>query len=342
MTEVFFPLLGPVLVVLVVLPACALLAKVALVVVGRLARNDALHTYQSLRYAILLSSSGVPLFWFISAGMHQAETGRGGVCAADHGPEALCLDVAYFAAALALAAVATALPRMLREALLAPSASSAAEGSARARVEALIESRPALGQLRGRVDVRDRVAEPIATFGVLAPRVLLRSSFALALDDDALAAALLHELAHARERDPLRYFLASWALSVNPIGRKLLDADLARWVTAREAHCDREAVLAGASAPALALALVTAARPGATAPFAALAPSGAASLKLRVDLLLAYAERAPRRCCRERSVRLSLVPLLAALVVAHEGSTAVLDAVHIASEAAALLVLDAR
>lgn len=342
MTEVFFPLLGPLLVVAAVLPACALVAKAALVAIGRLARGDALHTYQALRHAIVVSSSGVPLLWFISAGIHQAETGRAGVCAGDHGPESLCMDAAYFAAALSVVAAVAALPRLLREGLAARTGASAAANGVQVRVDALIERQPGLAALRGRAHVRDRAPAPMATVGIVAPRVVIRTSFAAALDDDTLAAALVHELSHARGRDPLRYFLASWALSVNPLGRRLLEAELARWVLAREAHCDREAVLAGASAPALAQALVRAARPAGRTPGPALGPANADAVKLRVGLLLAYTERTPGRCCPEPSLRLSLVPLLAALAVAHGGSTAALDAVHVASEAAVSFVLEPR
>ncbi len=71
-------------------------------------------------------------------------------------------------------------------------------------------------------------------------------------------------------------------------------------------------------------------------------PPDGATLELRVGLLLAYAERAPRQCCREPSLRLSLLPLVAAFVLAHAGSTAALDAVHVASEAAVLFALDPR
>ena len=138
-----------------------------------------------------------------------------------------------------------------------------------------------------------------------------------------------------RDRDPLRYFIAWLALAVNPLGRWLLGPELTRWIVAREAHCDREAVLAGASAPALAQALVAAARfssvgPAPAAP--ALRSPCANVLRLRVDLLLAYAERTPDRCCRAPSLRLAVCGFVLALALAHPYGEKPLNTLHRTTE----------
>lgn len=333
MKEGVFPLVGPLFVFAVVLPLAALVARVLLEAFERFGRAGGLHANQGLRYVLLVASSGAPLLWFVSASLHQAETGLSApVCIATHAHEALCPEAALFALALVVCAALFAAPRLLREQLAATTATSSSARRTQSRLEALVLARPALALLRDRIAVRDDVAVPIATVGIVSPRVLVATSFAEALDDDALAGALHHELEHVGGRDPLRYFVAWWALAVNPFGRFLLDRELSRWLLAREVHCDREAVIDGAGAPALAHALVTAARPSVAALLPELGSADGAALKLRVGLLLAYAEHAPHRCCRQPALRFALLALLFSLMLPHASGTHALDAVHIASE----------
>jgi beta-lactamase regulating signal transducer with metallopeptidase domain len=230
----------------------------------------------------------------------------------------------------------------LREQLVNRASTSPAARRTAARLAALVVGREALAPLRDRVYVRDDASAPIATVGIVAPRVVVRRSFADALDDDALAGALHHELEHVRDRDPFRYFVVWWALALNPLGRRWLDKELSAWLLAREAHCDREAVLGGAAASALAQALVTAARPQPVAALArvqpALGATDASSLRLRVELLLAYADRAPHRCCRQPVLRFALATLLLAVLLPHSVGTQALDVLHIASEQAVSLI----
>jgi beta-lactamase regulating signal transducer with metallopeptidase domain len=331
--EAVFPLVGPLFVFAIALPVAAAIVRLVLEAIERLGRTRGLHAHQGLRYVLLVASSGVPLVWFISASLHQAETGESApVCIATHAHEALCPEAALFALALVAIAALFAAPRLLREQLASAASTSPAARRAAVRIAAVIATRPALRDLRRRVSVNDEAAVPIATVGILSPRVVVRVAFASALDDDALAGALHHELEHVRGRDPLRYFIAWWALAVNPFGRWLLERELSRWLLAREVHCDREAVLDGAGAPALAHALVTAARPFGAHTRAALGAADPATLKLRVELLLAYADRAPHRCCRQPALRFALAALLFAVVLPHGGGTHALDAVHVASE----------
>ena len=333
MTEAVFPLLGPLLVFGLALPCVALLMKLLLLVARR---REGLHLRLRLRYVLIVASSGVPLVWLISAGLHQAESGRiVEVCVAPHGPGALCLEAIYFAFALVVLAALFALPRLVWEQVLLRGSASEAAARASERVARLIRSRAQLRALEERCVVRDKLRHTIVTVGVVSPRLVIRTSFAEELDDESLVAVLHHELEHVIGRDPLRYFVAWWALAINPVGRWILNGELARWVLAREIHCDREAVLAGASAPALAHSLVRGSRSTTThGPVPALGAGNLAALRLRVGLLLAYSEQPPVRCCRGPTLRVALGLLVLAFALPHSVGSGLLDLLHMASERA--------
>lgn len=121
--------------------------------------------------------------------------------------------------------------------------------------------------------------------GFWRPRVVVPLDFLDGLSDAAARAALLHELAHARRRDPLRRLLARLLADVlwlNPLFACLLR----RLEAGFEVAADRVALRQGASPRDLAVALVHActrwgtARPGALV--APLGGSGSASLHERV------------------------------------------------------------
>mgnify|MGYP000861631835 CR=1 FL=1 len=65
MIEATFPLLGTAFVVLIVLPAFALLAKAGLVMLERDEVGGPLHGL-NLRYVVLTASSALPLAWLLS------------------------------------------------------------------------------------------------------------------------------------------------------------------------------------------------------------------------------------------------------------------------------------
>ena len=71
MTEAFFPILGALLAFAVLLPGSALLAKASSLLLDRY-EDAGLHASGTLRYALLVGSSAVPLAWLVSAGLHQA------------------------------------------------------------------------------------------------------------------------------------------------------------------------------------------------------------------------------------------------------------------------------
>jgi Zn-dependent protease with chaperone function len=332
MSEIAFPLLGTAFVMLVVLPACALVAKAMLWMLESAEARGPLHGLR-LRYLVLTGSSLLPLAWLLSAALHQAETGRSVVtCLFDHEAAALCFEPGLFTAALT-ALVVWASIRELRHARGVPLASSAAAAELEQRVMRIVSTRRELEPLMKRVDVTDEPHHAIGVQGLLAPRVVLGLAYAQGASDDELAGALGHEAEHVRARDPLRYLVLSLALAVNPFGRHWLQPHATSWLAAREVHCDREAVIRGAGPLALAQALIRAARPGSW-PAAALGARSASLLKLRVEMLLAFEERAPTRCCHREPSSILIVAALfiAAATLPHHAGTAALDALHFGTE----------
>lgn len=334
MSEAVFPVLGAAVVLTIVLPSFALLARLGLWLFERDALGGPLHG-SNRRYVLLLGSSFLPLAWFISAGLHQAESGRSALsCLLDHDQAALCFEPAIFALLLGVGAAGGWLRTLRCSERFEPSTSAAAE-RALARIERLLTERVMLAGLRGRVAVTDRASFALGTSGFARPRVLIGIHFAAQLTDEMLVSALAHEQEHVRSLDPLRYLLLELSLVVNPFGAFLLAPHARRWKAAHEAHCDREAVLNGAAALPLADAIVRAARP-LPSTMAGLGAGDTALVRLRVDMLLAFAERAPVRCCSEHrpGMPVALALLLLALLLPHQTGTHALDALHTGTEQA--------
>jgi len=328
MNEAAFPVLGAAFVVLVLLPLSALLAKAGLVL---LELGGPLQSLAS-RYLLIAGSSLLPLAWLCSAGLHQLESGTSLACLLDHQGGASCFEPGYFALTLALVALATSLPAWLRPRALSPGACRA-HGALGLRIQALIATREALGPLCGRVLVTDEPGFAIGTQGLFKARVVIGTGFGGGLSDEMLAGALAHEAVHVASFDPLRYLALRLALAINPLGRFLLQPHALRWLFAREAACDREAVLRGAQPLALAEAIVRAARPGLSEAVPLGAPDTAV-LELRVGLLLSFAERAPTRGGRAEPSPLPVacLLLLVALLLPHQTGSEALDALHVGAE----------
>jgi hypothetical protein len=140
----------------------------------------------------------------------------------------------------------------------------------------------ALGALRP-----GRAVATVATAGLLRPRVLVSPTFAEVVDPAALAAALAHEAAHLRHRDPLRLWVARIVTDLQgglPGARTRLDA----WEHALEVARDEEARLGGVDGADLAAAILAAARLGdRPAPPAVGLVGPDDALRERVDRLLA-------------------------------------------------------
>ena len=176
----------------------------------------------------------------------------------------------------------------------------------------------------------------MCTRGLLRPRIEVSTKVLETLDDEALTSALLHEAAHARAVDPLRYFLAAVCLSLNPLAG-LLRTELSRWRFAREAACDEEAIHRGAPPLALARAIVTVARSGSArvpSGVAALAGGGTDALRIRVGLILEYAEGRPARRRWDAPFTVLAVALVAVALLPHTLGTAPLDRLHLGIELA--------
>lgn len=115
------------------------------------------------------------------------------------------------------------------------------------------------------------------TVGLLRPRVVIAPELRSVLDDAALHAALEHEHAHARHRDPLRLWLAQLATDLQWPARSA-QLRLSHWREVLELARDEEACACGAAGPDLAAAVVTAARlQRQERPLAAIANLGTAS-----------------------------------------------------------------
>ena len=99
---------------------------------------------------------------------------------------------------------------------------------------------------------------PIATVGLLRPRVVVSEEFRAAANPSVLSAALAHEEAHRRARDPLRIWGARFVTDLQwPLSGAR--ARLERWHLGLELRRDDEAIRAGASPTALAEGLLIAA-----------------------------------------------------------------------------------
>ena len=179
--------------------------------------------------------------------------------------------------------------------------------------------------------VVDRDGDQACTTGVIRPVIEVSCQLVDSLDDDALQGALLHEAEHVRGFDPLRYLMASVALSLNPTGWLLAD-ESRRWRLAREARCDRGAVSRGASPLSLAEALLVAVRAGSAASSGqpALAHSGEGFfLRIRIQLLLGYASTCVVVPSRVRPVLVSAIAIVLLTVwLPHAFSAWPLDGLH--------------
>ena len=156
----------------------------------------------------------------------------------------------------------------------------------------------------------------IATVGFFRPWIIVSPRFAEAIDKDALAAALEHESAHARHRDPLRLWLAQLATELLwPAPAATLR--LQSWKRALEIARDDEARSRGAAGPDLAAAILASLRSGQMiAQVAAATLTDETYIKERVTRLLQPfdPEAAPRRKLTPILLVLSLGIPLAILV----------------------------
>jgi hypothetical protein len=331
MSEIAFPLVGVALFVSLVLPACALLAKYTLVLLEHTSTAGPLGRLES-RYLVLVGSSALPYAWFFSACVHQVDSGRAALaCLFKHAEASFCLEPGFFVLILGVTAAALGAPAIKHCTRPRPDRSVAGR-ALEARVTDVIAHAPELRGLRGRVRAVAAPGLSVATYGLFRPAVYLEVGFASAIDDAMLRSALGHECEHVRERDPMRYLLMRLSLAINPFGRRLLEPHRARWLAAREANCDREAVVRGVAPLPLAAAIVRAAKP-ATREAVALGARELSVLEFRIAMLLAFTEDKP---CAHRE-RGAVFPIAAgllaiALLLPHQAGSGALDALHVSTE----------
>ena len=160
--------------------------------------------------------------------------------------------------------------------------------------------------------VRDEGDVVIATVGLLRPWVLFSPYLAKTLDDRTIEAALAHERAHARHRDPFRIWLAQLATDLQwpwPQAQKRFGL----WILALELARDEEARNSGVDGSDLATAILASARVGRQA----ILPANAAligdpsTLKERISRLL---EPLPLDAPQMRTVTWSAVVLIPVLL----------------------------
>jgi len=99
----------------------------------------------------------------------------------------------------------------------------------------------------------------IATIGLIRPHVVFAPELARLLDDRAIQAALAHERAHVRHRDPLRIWIAQFVTDLQwpwTSAQKRFE----RWLAALERARDDEARAEGIEGADLAAALVASVR----------------------------------------------------------------------------------
>ncbi len=100
---------------------------------------------------------------------------------------------------------------------------------------------------------------PIATVGLLRPRIVVSRSFLESVPEEVIRAALAHERAHVERRDPLRIWLAQIGADLQwPVPGA--SQRFAAWLLALEADRDSSALADGTDPTDLAEAIVTAAR----------------------------------------------------------------------------------
>ncbi len=296
MSEILSSLLKVVVVFGLGIPLATLVAKVSLALRWRSDSHPLRHGSLS-SFLLVVGPSLATVLWFVSAAIHRAEPGEGaGVCAISHTGIGTCIDSLLLALILStvLATALTSRWRLSR---------SGSHGVVPAiyfrRLARLCRRHGKLDVLSGRVKaVGDSQSHPICVRGFFRPMVEVSTLLMDRLDDAALEAALLHEVAHVQGYDPLRYLLGSLALALNPMGF-LLRPELRRWRAAREAVCDFEAVGRSADPLSLAEALVTVSRISRPLPDFSAGLGGAALklLQLRIHLLLGYASN-PRHAVR--------------------------------------------
>ncbi|MFB6374670.1 MAG: hypothetical protein ABEN55_16475, partial [Bradymonadaceae bacterium] len=154
-----------------------------------------------------------------------------------------------------------------------------------------------------------------AVRGWLRPSVEIAECLVDQFEDEALEAALLHEVAHISHNDPVRLLAEATVRIFNPLSY-WLGSEFRGWRLAREIQSDRAAVDAGTNPVYLADALVTAARSRSEASPATahLCGTESAEFEVRVGLLLNGNSSSDHRPSRIGVIPLGLFLMVAATI----------------------------
>jgi hypothetical protein len=106
---------------------------------------------------------------------------------------------------------------------------------------------------------RRPVVRAAGVIGLWRPRIVMSEQFRARVDDLTAAAAIAHEAAHARHRDPLRLWLAQFATDLQWPSARAADR-LRAWIRVVEFARDDEARQAGVEGADLAAAIIAAVR----------------------------------------------------------------------------------
>ncbi len=187
----------------------------------------------------------------------------------------------------------------------------------RQKLADVVDSEPALEAYADRIRVVECDARICAVRGWFRPSIEVAAGLVDDLDEPALRAALLHEIAHLRHGDPIRNLVGTVARVCNPFSA-WLDQEFRAWRFAREIGCDRAAVEAGARPVDLAEAIVASARASeeATRRACHLCGESDSALQARIQLLLAT-DAATGHDCPNHGVRTFATASLVALFIPH-------------------------
>lgn len=266
MSEFVFPITMTLIVYAVLVPALTLASRALLELMGRTGS----HPHEEGRWSVfvlIVAPLVIPTAGILGASLHRLDGHHAyEVCVALHRTASSCHEVVWLAVLIGLPLLFSLVRKFRR---------SIRRG---VRVPELEFS-----------DIEVRMVEgwEVCTRGLWRPWIEVGSRALDELSGEQLRAAMLHEVQHARARDPLATMVCRAALSVNPVGI-LLEPWFARWSLGREIRCDLQAVAEGGDRFALAESLLKVARSNSTVHrCGAVGLTGAAAtLRLRVNVLI--------------------------------------------------------
>ena len=343
MNEWLFPVFGALIAFLIGVPLLTALARVFLSALPQGLDGASLRA-NAWRFMLIVGPSLGTWAWLLSASVHQAnEESALTACLIDHFSGNLLRDEIFFGLLLC-AILAIGVMRRLHATFdghrlrTFVSPQEANSGDKLRRITEVCACHVKLKAIVDRIRVVRQGLAPACTRGFFRPRIELEEQLVDQLSDDELTAVLLHEFEHMRGYDPLRFFGAQVALSINPLASTLVH-EFVRYRMVREADCDRRAVQRGADPLALARSIVLTAMQPAPAPHvSALGGHGLRSVQVRVRLLFDYAAQSPEpvRASVPFGPASSLATTL--LLCPHVLGTGPLDILHTSIERAALLL----